>query len=114
MHSLQVMLEVFAFDHQAADYSAFYPQNIAELTRAAQQGDKPYWKALTNPYTEQQTVAASLSDYQSAQPGLAAKGQVLYKAILQQGKAIGYEIYGVDHLGHLLKDKAGYFYFSSD
>lgn len=111
MHTVQTMVEIYG-----VDYGGVYPSELKTLEMAAKdttQGTSPYWKELTNPYTQESGPDATLMKYKDYSPDPKYKGRVLYAPDAQDDTPTKYWIYGTDGEGKLLTRKKQVFVLSN-
>lgn len=101
MHSLQTMIETYG-----VDWGGTYPENLHILVKEAQQNSNPYWKELTNPFTQQtgigqQGAMLDFANYRAGNP--LNQGLVIYES--SPSKSL-YFIYGVDAQGNWVQDQS--------
>lgn len=99
MYTLQIMLETYG-----VDWDGHYPNTVSALRQSAQNYPNPYWKELTNPYTQSKEEGNAYANIDS--PPI--EGMVLYQPI---GAPVhGYRITAYGHSKkELLKQKNSVF-----
>lgn len=111
-HTLQTMIETYG-----VDTGGVYPANLQELEIEAKredQGWSPYWKELTNPYTQYTGYGKAFTD--AGQPPV--EGIVLYQPVLQtaqHGKTevLGYAVYAYKSDTERIQDQGRDFFLSN-
>ncbi|MFN8672197.1 MAG: hypothetical protein U0457_08990 [Candidatus Sericytochromatia bacterium] len=124
MHTLQTAIETFGVDN----YS-YYPKNLDDLFKEANEVSTPYWKILTNPINkkiDKNNAFADYKEYKEAKDKKVFAGFILYEALdlvksRKDESYVGvkpsedfykkypiiankYKIFGVDSEGNLLKN----------
>ena len=107
MHTFQTIVETYA-----VDWGGTYPQNIGEASNQATQAANPYWKSLSNPFTN---ATNAITD--ARKPSGTTANEVIVAsgtATALQGRTgyLGnssastvYAVYGADKAGNFIKDK---------